>query len=204
MGTRNIVAVHLDGEYKVAQYGQWDGYPGGQGAVALRFLQTMDKEKFIKKCRAAHYLTPEVVKRRWVEQGADPGSDCVSLDIANKFDKKYPELSRDTGAKVLSIIQRSKAGIGLVNNMEFVSDSPFCEWAYVIDLDKNTFEVFQGFNTKPLSKSERFASFPVEKNHSGDQYYPVRLLIKFNLDKLPEEKAFLESCKRAVKRLEKK
>lgn len=25
MGTRNLTAVYLDGQYKVAQYGQWDG-----------------------------------------------------------------------------------------------------------------------------------------------------------------------------------
>ena len=27
MGTRNLTVVYLDGQYKVAQYGQWDGYP---------------------------------------------------------------------------------------------------------------------------------------------------------------------------------
>lgn len=32
MGTRNLTAVYIDGEYKVAQYGQWDGYPEGPGA----------------------------------------------------------------------------------------------------------------------------------------------------------------------------
>lgn len=31
MGTRNLTCVVLDGEFKVAQYGQWDGYPEGSG-----------------------------------------------------------------------------------------------------------------------------------------------------------------------------
>ena len=39
MGTRNLTAVYLDGQYKVAQYGQWDGYPEGQGITALTFLR---------------------------------------------------------------------------------------------------------------------------------------------------------------------
>ena len=39
MGTRNLTAVYIDGEYKVAQYGQWDGYPEGQGMTALTFLR---------------------------------------------------------------------------------------------------------------------------------------------------------------------
>ena len=47
MGTRNLTAVMIDGEYKVAQYGQWDGYPSGQGLTCLHFLrETMDEDKF--------------------------------------------------------------------------------------------------------------------------------------------------------------
>lgn len=47
MGTRNLTAVYLDGQYKVAQYGQWDGYPEGQGITVLTFLRDkMDLELF--------------------------------------------------------------------------------------------------------------------------------------------------------------
>jgi len=38
MGTLNLTAVMMDGEYKIAQYGQWDGYPEGQGKTILEFL----------------------------------------------------------------------------------------------------------------------------------------------------------------------
>ena len=38
MGTRNLTAVYLDGQYKVAQYGQWDGYPEGQGIASAQRL----------------------------------------------------------------------------------------------------------------------------------------------------------------------
>ena len=30
MGTRHITAVVSEGQFVVAQYGQWDGYPTGQ------------------------------------------------------------------------------------------------------------------------------------------------------------------------------
>ena len=42
MGTRNLTIVHKNGEYKVAQYGQWDGYPEGLGATLLNFLKNVN------------------------------------------------------------------------------------------------------------------------------------------------------------------
>ena len=49
MGTRNLTTVIKNSETKVAQYGQWDGYPGGQGLTALKFLLKTDLSEFSKK-----------------------------------------------------------------------------------------------------------------------------------------------------------
>jgi hypothetical protein len=38
MGTRHLIKVIYNKETKVAQYGQWDGYPDGQGLTILNFL----------------------------------------------------------------------------------------------------------------------------------------------------------------------
>ena len=49
MGTRNLTCVFVNGEYKVAQYCQWDGYPSGQGLTILNFLlgkPTVDSKDF--------------------------------------------------------------------------------------------------------------------------------------------------------------
>ena len=38
MGTQNLTSVWFEGKYRIAQYGQFDGYPSGQGLTVLHFL----------------------------------------------------------------------------------------------------------------------------------------------------------------------
>ena len=46
METRHLTLVYKNGAFKVAQYGQWDGYPSGQGLTALKFLRSADLSRF--------------------------------------------------------------------------------------------------------------------------------------------------------------
>ena len=45
MGTRNLTMVIHEKKPVIAQYGQWDGYPAGQGTTVLEFLKNYDIEK---------------------------------------------------------------------------------------------------------------------------------------------------------------
>lgn len=195
MGTRHLIAVQIDNEYKVAQYGQWDGYPSSQGVGILQFLRKANLTKFAEKVRACKFLTPDEIKARWTECGADFSKNpdgFVSMQISERFANTYPQLSRDTGSDILGLIQNSKAGLELKNSIGFAADSLFCEYAYVVDLDKGTFEVFKGFNQTPLKRGERFSELPVEEKKSGDTYYPVKKVCEFSLLELPTQKEFLK------------
>jgi hypothetical protein len=183
MGTRHLTAVVLNGEYKVAQYGQWDGYLTGQGIVIAKFLESLNKKKALDKFKKAvsncKFITDEECHNKWKEVGADD-SGLVSFDIADKFKVKYPALSRDTGAKVLEVILKNN-GAELTNSIDFAGDSLFCEYAYVIDLDTNTLEIYSGFNTSAISKDERFASAPVDKDNKNKEYQPIKFMFAFDL-----------------------
>ncbi|BCP56292.1 hypothetical protein K32_49090 [Kaistia sp. 32K] len=186
MGTRNLTCVVLGGEYKVAQYGQWDGYPSGQGLTALRFLRGMDKPQFTEKVAAISYLTQEQCDAINAELRDDSGLMGEG--------KKYGHLSRDRGADILNIIsQADTGGISLLDSLTFAADSLFCEFAYVIDLDKGTFEVFRGFNQEPLAEGERFAFLAgkADQQHRGEKYTPIKHWHTFQLDALPTEEEFL-------------
>ena len=194
MGTRHLICVVKNGEYKVAQYGQWDGQPSGQGVDILNFLQNeMDKTKFENQIEALSFATEEEQNQTWIEIGAEPNK-MVSVEVANKHKELYPEYSVDNGSGILRLIQNSDRQLKLRNSIDFAKDSLSCRWGYVIDLDKNTFEVYEGANRNPLNESERF--YFLQENLKpiailDTTYYPIKYVVGFDLDKLPTEKEFL-------------
>lgn len=138
MGTRHFIGVKQNREFKVAQYGQWDGYPSGQGAEVLRFLNGADLKVFAEKVSKCVFIDGENIRQKYIAVGRDPEdqSGFVSIEISNKFNAVYPQLSRDAGADVLTMVMESEDGLELVDNADFLNDGLFCEFAYIIDLDE--------------------------------------------------------------------
>lgn len=193
MGTRNLTIVQSGGEYKVGKYCQWDGYPSGQGMTILKALRKMDPvfdiPAFKQKVDNLKQLTVEEVQAYWKQCGADD-SGWVGMDVSDKFKEKYAHLHRDFGGLIIEAIASGKVK-EVYADVKFAGDSLFCEWAYVIDLDKNTFEVYGGFNKEPLKKGERFKFLTRRKTKKDpDPYKPVRLLASWPLDALPTDEEF--------------
>lgn len=190
MGTRNLTIVHVNGKYPIAQYCQWDGYPGGQGMTALRFARDkMDRGLFLHKVSKVSEISPAKLRKLWKDAGGDD-SGWATMDVAEKFKGKTPQLDRDMGADVLQYIQEQPDGLLVKTQIEFAADSLFCEWAYVLDFDANTFEAYKGFNTLPLPSTERFAHM-APADHSGSEYHPIKLMAAWPLDNLPTDDEFM-------------
>lgn len=189
MGTRNLTCVYHEGKYKVAKYGQWDGYLEGLGKALVGFLSTeFNREKFLAGLAKTRTVTDAEIKQFYVDAGADPESQWVNMSVAEKFKKAHYSLDRDcSGAQLLKGIQDGQV-TELYPDLEFAADSLFCEWLYVLDLDKGTFEIYKGFNNDPLEATERFAFLSDKKTtgHDGTPYYPVRLLKSYKLNRLPK------------------
>jgi hypothetical protein len=189
MGTRNLTMVFKDGKYVVAQYGQWDGYPDGQGLNALTFLRDqLDREKFFdglsRICEPDQRLIDRI--NAHIERGGRVSDIC-------------PSLSRDTCAKILGVIQESTGPIPLRLDVDYAGDSLSCEWIWLADFDKGTFEALKGFNTKPLDAGERFANTPIDpdghtyKDGDGEpyRYHQCKFVTSWPLDNLPDDETFL-------------
>lgn len=135
MGTRNLTKViDKNGVIKVAQYGQWDGYPSGQGLNALYHAT------------AHRAIEAGLAKVRWAEQeeldkiyASLPEMNRFGTDDSKAFGLMYPNLTRDTCADILGVVAWSVGEVILVDESEFENDGLFCEGVYTIDFQKRKF-----------------------------------------------------------------
>lgn len=163
MDTRNLTVVIKDGEVRVAQYGQWDGYPEGQGMTIVEFLLGHRNVEFLRE-RLDHV------------RFAQKDEDLTEYSKLHGDSRDLPkEFDRDTAGGILQHIIDSNYDMLLPNAIKFAADSLFCEWAYVVDLDLNALEVYKGFGQ--ASVGERFYDMQEEKGiyeTHGTEYGAVR------------------------------
>ncbi|RYP64539.1 hypothetical protein DL771_008728 [Monosporascus sp. 5C6A] len=212
MGTRHLVLVYYKGQYRIAQYGQWDGYPEGQGVTVLRFVSdpenlsklrsVLDAESMLyeptkdqlnawyaemQRVSQEHYARPPPTDERELEERCNvlhPGRDVC------------PSVSRDTGADILRLVADATAEkpVPVVRKIEFLADTYFCEWAYVVDLDEHALEVYAslvwGTGGLPvLGDGSRFRRVESLK----DTKSLPSLVGRFPFDNLPSKEEFVSS-----------
>ena len=145
MGTRHLqTVITKEGETKIRQYGQWDGYPSGQGIDILKYLRSGDLDKYHENlCKI-----PLITKKQGKTVDRDP-----------QWAINYPYLSRDCGARIHKMIED-----GIVKFVDFISvleAHKWCEGFYTIDFQKGVFTSEYGGIVK---------SFPPSKLPSNDEY----------------------------------
>jgi hypothetical protein len=128
MGTRGLTKVIKNDKVVVAQYGQWDHYPSGQGLTALNFLRD---EANVEKLDKGLYWLYEV-------ESKDVG-EIVDRIGEEHFVTAYPSLIRDTGAGILELIANAKGALPVLLDTDFEKDELFCEGVFTVDLDKKRF-----------------------------------------------------------------
>ena len=134
MGTRNLTVVkNLEGTTKIAQYGQWDGYPSYSGIQALNFIRDkVYRDNLLVELQNVQFISDEECDQLYKQ--------FETTDWENKdFLNAYPGLHRDTGIKILEVVANSTDTIKTIDNTDFANDSLFCEGIYEVDFSTNKF-----------------------------------------------------------------
>jgi hypothetical protein len=145
MGTRHHQKViNKRGELKVSQYGQWDGYPDGQGFEILDYLKQGNLDRYQEELDKLHLITDEESK---------------IVDADPKWQENYPYMGRDCGSKIHQMIED-----GEVKFVQFIDDEEakrWCQGFYTIDFQQNKFiaefnGVIREYSLSDLPTDEQF------------------------------------------------
>ncbi|MFA5197709.1 MAG: hypothetical protein WC437_04815 [Patescibacteria group bacterium] len=191
MGTRNLTVVICDSQVKIAQYGQWDGYLDGAGrSIAAFFEKTIankpvNMKKFMVRVRRCKFIDEAKLEEINTNFGAHNG--MISLDNSNRLKEQYPTYDRGMGCDVLEYVYDHKdKEIWLLNSYSFGEESLFCEYAYVIDLDRGIIEIYRGFNKRPMKKTDRWYSETPDGEYYGVTLWQTIPLKEFTDAKIDE------------------
>lgn len=162
MGTRNLVIVKYNKKEVIAQYGQYDGYPEYSAKYLLEFMLEGGKMQALK-----NNLDSGKVKL-WKKL------EDAEKTFGKEFSANWPSTMNSTaGCHILDLVAFARDTVHLMDSTSFARDSLFCEWAYVVDLDEDTLEVYKGMNEEDVKPGERFYRY--NRFHKKDKYKPVRL-----------------------------
>lgn len=209
MGTRGAYGVII-GEKEKIGYAQHDSYPDGRGIDNLRELRyALDQGDALRELAR---------KARLVDDSRKPKPEDVmrlrvftDLNVSEQSTDDWYCLTRGTHGSIVTMLQCGY----ILDSSDFPLDSLFCEWAYIVDLDKDVFEVYKGFNKKRPKKGH-WKGRPTKKEelqmfkdhlywchtHKRDpwmaektiaEFKAVDLLASWPLDALPSDEEFLSA-----------
>lgn len=112
MGTRHYIQIQLNNEYRLEQYGQWDGYMSGVGVDIIIFLKKLISNNlindFVDKVSKLKSFTDEELDELEKRPDNIPQYWVGSEPISKSFYDEFPQLNRNTSSKILDLILEGK------------------------------------------------------------------------------------------------
>lgn len=181
MGTRGAWGFRIGGQDKIT-YNHFDSYLEGLGDSLVRELRTRQKSH----PEWLHQLRAEVRQLELVGE-EDPPTSAQKARLEPFADLRVNTGSLDDWYCLLRQTQGDlnttlKAGI-MIDRQDFLHDSMFCVFAYIINLDDETFEVYRGVQDSPHNHG-RYSAAAADSEYD---YYGVALVKTIPLNDLPEE-----------------
>jgi len=197
MGTRGAIGWHKDGEDKIA-YNGMDSYPSYLGVSMLKYAG-----------RGLVSLNADFDDTQIIDDETRPTKEQIERCIAHEsVDLSVSEQNETDWYCLLRNVQGDLEGTAdlgyMVDYSQFLRDSVFCEWAYIVNLDTEMLECYSGWRDK--KPSGRYGEITQEAidhqlaGYSGNVYYGVGLLKAYPLAELPDEEAFVEELDRLAQR----
>lgn len=173
MSTRGVVGFRHKRK-DLLTYNHSDSYPSGLGLRVVRDLHDLllkGREPLVQQVEALTIVTeetprPDEKERRRLQKYANGN---VSTQ-----DEYWYQTLRETQGDIKEILKSRY----LLDGNNFILDSLFCEWGYIINLDEETLEVYKG----DQKKRKRLGRY--KKLLPTDGYYPCALVQVFDWNEI--------------------
>jgi hypothetical protein len=175
MGTRGSFGVIYQEKEKLS-YNHFDSYPSGLGAGVLDIIIKINNENGWDKLKENMSKLKEIKEKLITDEKIlERYKKYSDISVSEqKLEDPYCLFRKIQGEDWIKEVYNGELEHYIFNN-NFIKDSLFCEYAYIINLDTMMLEFYNGFQ-KVEQKYNRFGE---EANEDG--YYPCRLVGIFNL-----------------------
>jgi len=173
------MVIDKDGDVKIAQYGQWDGYPSGQGRTIVSFLQTKkNRDKLLSKLKRIRFLEIDGRDKDFVKE-----YNKNVPQFSHEPDNRTPErkrwfdtyISRNIGGKILETIAKATDDeIVLIDETETAKHGGWVEYTYIVNFKRGSLTC----------------------KHYIDDEEPLK---EYDLDALPTPDEFVEELETIIK-----
>lgn len=167
MSTRGICGFRKNNVDKIS-YNHSDSYPRWLGKKVAKFFADVDlgqlNEVFdsIKMVSGSVVMTEEALK-------------TLPKDLVGGLQRDFYEYLRKAQGDLSWYLNGLKY---MIDSNDFIRNSMFCDWGYIINLDTNKLEVWEGSQKTPT-----------DGNRYGDNcneygYYPCKLIADFTQEEV--------------------
>ena len=197
MGTRGAYGYRMNDEDKIV-YNHFDSYiSGGLGEDIMTFCSLHTTDEMVESFTFMFAIKED---KKPTKKQIKECAAWTDMSVTGSKEPNWYQLLRKTQGKLEAYLEN---GIPYyVDYKDFLKNSLFCEWAYIINLDTKKLEIYSGFNKKPVGDG-RYASLQIDDEKD---YYGVVLQKEIDLTFLYElnEDRIKEICKKISKEIEEK
>ena len=172
MGTRGLMGVRIGGVDKLT-YNHWDSYPSRLGNDIVTYLKeivNMDEE--VEKVKSLRLVSED---GKPTTEDIEKFNKHANINVGEKkFDSWYC-LLRELQGKLGETLS---SGV-MIDSRDFIDDSLFCEWAYIVNFDEMVLEVYKGYQQASHDKGRYASAVGIR------EFYPCALIKTFPLNDLP-------------------
>ena len=172
MSTRALYGFRKNGDDKLT-YNHYDGYPEGLGKDIITFISNHTIEELNNIYDKIIMVDEENIP---TEEQIKECEQYANLDVSEQSLMNWYCLLRDSQGDLSCYADGLKY---MIDNHDFILDSLFCEFAYIINLDTNKLEVYRGFQ-KVKDPTNRYTISEIDaKENMG--YYPCKMVTEIDL-----------------------